>query len=205
MNPTKTLCKQCKECHEHTYKRTIKKRKTPGYDTFEFIYCQENKEITDQCDWGPSAPRNKDGKTYVRSTKYREKDKREFQNFIRKNPENVICYINKNPRDNRLKNMREISKQCNNQTIRGKDSSFPGITKNSFYKLYNKHKYKRTTKPKPWTARTKINGKTIHIGSYPTELEAANAYYQKMEELGREINKETAAYKRYEKWLENNP
>lgn len=197
----KTLCKKCETCQEFIYQRTIPFGKRKG-EIFTFKYCYGNCEVVSLCNWGPSTPRNKNSRVYVRSTKFREKGKREFQDFIKKDSSNVISYINKNPLDNRLKNMREISKQCNTQTIRG-DSMFPGVILNSFYKHYSKNKFKRKKHPKKWNSRIKINGKTVYLGSSKNELEAAHKYYTKMKEIGREINKETTAYKKYKKWLKN--
>ena len=72
---------------------------------------------------------------------------------------------------------------------------------NSFYKHYVKGTYHGKEKPKKWNTRIKIDDKSDYLGSSETELEAAHKYYIKMNELGRDINKETEAFKRYKKWL----
>ena len=57
-------------------------------------------------------------------------------------------------------------------------------------------------KPKKWNTRIKIDDKSVYLGSSEIELEAAHKYYLKMKELGRDINKESPAYKKYKRWLE---
>ena len=99
--------------------------------------------------------------------------------------------------------MREIKKVCSTQTIQGKDSIFPGVYINSFYKHHVKGKYLGKEKPKKWNTRIKIDGKSVYLKSSETELKAAHKYYVKMEEIGRDINKETPAYKKYKRWLDN--
>lgn len=128
---------------------------------------------------------------------------KEFQLFLKENPSNVISYINKDPLDNRLKNMREITKVCNTQTIQGRDSIFPGVYINSYYKHHVEDRYQNEGNSKKWNTRIKIDGKSVYLRSSETELEAAHKYYVKMNELDRDINKETKAYKRYKKWLNN--
>ncbi len=84
---------------------------------------------------GIKHPKNNNERTYVISTK---RPAREFQLFLKEDPSNVISYINKNPLNNRLNNMREIKKVCSTQTLQGEDSIFPGVYINSLYKHYVK-------------------------------------------------------------------
>jgi hypothetical protein len=199
VNRDKTLCKQCKECKTYTYRRNIIRRDgSKNTYLFEFQYCDGNKYIVSLGNWGPSSPKNNNGRTYVISTK---RPSKEFQLFLKEDSDNVISYINKNPLDNRLCNMREIKKVCSTQTLQGEDSIFPGVYINSFYKHHKKGRYQIKKKPKKWNTRIKIYGETVYLGSSETELKAAHKYYKKMKELRRTINKETEAYKRYKKWL----
>jgi hypothetical protein len=41
-----------------------------------------------------------------------------------------------------------------------------------------------------------------YLDNYYTEMEAAHAYYTEIERFGLEINRETEAYKIYQKWLQ---
>ena len=199
VNRDKTLCKQCKECKTYTYRRIILRRDgSKSKFLFEFKYCNGNKDTVSLGNWGPSSPKNNNGRIYVISTK---RPAREFQLFLKEDSDNVISYINKNPIDNRLCNMREIKKVCSTQTLQGEDSIFPGVYINSFYKHYVKGTYHCKEKPKKWNTRIKIDDKSDYLGSSETELEAAHKYYIKMKELGRVINKEIHAYKVYKKWL----
>ena len=50
-------------------------------------------------------------------------------------------------------------------------------------------------------ARIKIKGDVKCLANYYTEMEAAHAYYTEMERLVLDINRETEAYKIYQKWL----
>lgn len=168
-------------------------------DIFTFTYCEGNKGIVALNNWGASSPQNLDGRVYVVST---ERPGRQFENFLKQDKKNVISHINKDTLDLRLSNLREIKKICSAQTIQGRDSIFPGVYVHSFYKHYRKNKNKKGVKK--WNARVKIDGKTIYLGSFSSELEAAHCYYMKLKELGREINKETEAYKKYKTWLEKN-
>ena len=74
----------------------------------------------------------------------------------------VIDHINRNNLDNRLKNLRLASRSDNSRNIcRGK--KYIGIVKDKSCK-------------ERWKAVIKHNGKSVHIGSYENEIEAAKAY-----------------------------
>ncbi len=64
---------------------------------------------------------------------------------------------------------------------------------NAKYKSYGK---------KIWWAKVIIEGEEIYLNNYYTEIEAAHAYYTEMERLDLDINRETEAYKIYQKWLQ---
>lgn len=81
-------------------------------------------------------------------------------------PENDLDHKNGRRDDNRLKNLREVSKYCNNQNISTPASNKTGFIGVSFFK--------RTGK---WRAVIQINYNYYHLGLYPTPLEAALARY----------------------------
>ena len=88
------------------------------------------------------------------------------------NKETVECidHINQNKIDNRLKNLRSVTRLQNqwNQKER------KGYT---FYKRDNK-----------WKAQISIKGKQTHIGYFNTEEEARNAYLKEKEKYNKLIN-----------------
>ena len=94
--------------------------------------------------------------------------------------------------------LREVSKRCASQSMEGTESIFPGVGLTSWYK--SNPKWKSFGK-KIWWAKVIIGDEEDYLGNYYTELEAAHAYYTEMEHLGLDINKETEAYKIYQKWL----
>lgn len=86
-------------------------------------------------------------------------------------PKGQIDHINGNKLDNRSENLRDASHAENqrNASPRGGKSKFKGV-----YEAKCKNK---------WGARIKVNGKTIHLGTYKNEIEAAMAYDEKAKEL----------------------
>lgn len=82
-------------------------------------------------------------------------------------PDGPIDHINRVPYDNRLVNLREATpsqNSVNRDTPRGNTSQFRGV---------GWHKCKQN-----WRATIKTLGKSFHIGSFKTEMEAATAYDQ---------------------------
>jgi hypothetical protein len=77
-------------------------------------------------------------------------------------------HVNGNGLDNRRLNLRTCSKQQNaynrRKTERETSSRYKGV---SLYKRNHTN---------PWMARIKYDGKSLHIGYYPTEADAARAY-----------------------------
>jgi hypothetical protein len=193
----KTLCKQCDICEEFTYQRTIHHGNRKG-ELFKFHYCKGNVDVLKRGEWGPDTATLKDGtkREYVCSTKRFDGRARHFEYFLKKHPENVILHLG-DTLDLRMKKLREVSKRCEIQSRSGKESIFPGVGLTSWYKSNPTKAHGK----KIWYTKVKIEGKEEYLENYYTELEAAHAYYSKMEELGLDINKETAAYKIYQKWL----
>ena len=150
------------------------------------------------CNWGPDITTNKGIKrTYVSTTKLIDGSSRHFEYFLKKIPNNIVLHLG-DTLDLRMKKLREISKRCERQNRGGEESIFPGVGLTSWYKQNPTKAHGK----KIWWARVKMDGEDEYLGNYFTELEAAHAYYSKMEELDLEINKETKAYEIYRKWLE---
>ena len=91
------------------------------------------------------------------------------------NPENKLCvdHIDCNKENNHISNLRWATYQENSmnsqKTTKTTLSKYKGV---SFDKRYNK-----------WRARLTFNNKTIHIGYYDNEEDAAKAYDVKASEL----------------------
>ena len=79
-------------------------------------------------------------------------------------PIGQIDHINGNKSDNRIGNLRDVSRQVNNQNIRtAQRDSRSGILG-------------VRVEGAGFTARLKVDGKSLHIGSFRTEDEASAAY-----------------------------
>lgn len=82
-----------------------------------------------------------------------------------------IDHANRNPRDNRIENLREATRSNNSSnSIRQNKNGFRGVT-------LVKGKIDR------WCARIKFKGKFTRLGIYDTKEEAAKAYDKKAIEL----------------------
>lgn len=77
-----------------------------------------------------------------------------------------VDHINRNRDDNRIENLRAAKRIENSRNVstqkRKKTSVFKGV-------VYDKNRCK-------WMASTKNKGKTVYLGRFETELEAAKAY-----------------------------
>jgi hypothetical protein len=76
----------------------------------------------------------------------------------------IVDHINRNPLDNRRCNLRLASHQENthNRTKKaGSNSRFLGVSKANYGK---------------WAARIRVDGKTIALGTFVSELDASKAY-----------------------------
>jgi len=81
-------------------------------------------------------------------------------------PDGHVDHINGNKRDNRIDNLRAVTCSLNNQNIRqARRHSKTGIL--GVRKEGN-----------GFTARLKVGGKSLHIGSFPTAEQAYTAYVQ---------------------------
>jgi hypothetical protein len=82
-----------------------------------------------------------------------------------------IEHINANKSDNRIENLREITKS----EIRHRSKKAPLNKTSGFLGVY-KHKNK-------WRAKIKLNSKQIHLGTFDNPEEAHQAYLAKKREL----------------------
>lgn len=108
------------------------------------------------------------GSTY--SKEYRTKLSIRLQRFIMGNPEGmVVDHINGDRLDNRKVNLRVCTKHQNSfnrkKPVNGKTSQYKGV-------------YRNKKSPTRWCAAIKFNGKSKYLGSYDTEVEAAQSYNQ---------------------------
>ncbi len=89
-----------------------------------------------------------------------------------------IDHINRDPRDNRLSNLRTASRSQNrrNRPYSGGRSTYRGVSESANW--LNKGWGKR------WMARIKNNNKSQHLGYFDTEEEAHAAYLEAAERLG---------------------
>lgn len=80
----------------------------------------------------------------------------------------VVDHIDNNPLNNNLQNLQIITKRRNSirSPKRGKYSNYPGVT---FCKLKNK-----------WVSRIKYNGTTKNLGYFNEEIDAYNAYRNRL-------------------------
>jgi len=81
-------------------------------------------------------------------------------------PAQMIDHINGDRSDNRIVNLRDATRQGNNQNVRpaaGSASRFLGV-------------YKSGRTNKPWASCIKVDGKTIGLGRFVDEADAARAY-----------------------------
>lgn len=79
-------------------------------------------------------------------------------------PENDVDHINRNKSDNRIDNLREVSRSCNMQNSRVADRNTSGYKGVSLCKASNK-----------WSAYITVNYKQYSLGKYKSPLEAALA------------------------------
>ena len=76
-------------------------------------------------------------------------------------PENSIDHINRDPSDNRLDNLREVSHQCNMRNVATRKNSVSGVRGVYWFKRTNK-----------WQSAIRINNTNYHLGYYSNLDEA---------------------------------
>ena len=91
------------------------------------------------------------------------------------NPNNYefVDHINQNKTDNRIENLRWITKSGNCRNIKNTGKYLKGV---SFHKQHNK-----------FMARITIDKKIKHLGLFETELEAHNVYMEKYNEIMKDF------------------
>ena len=81
----------------------------------------------------------------------------------------VIDHIDNDPTNDHVDNLQLITMRTNSSKDRMRSSSFVGVSRN---RLNNK-----------WNARIRIDGTLKHLGTFNTEIEASEAYQNKLKTL----------------------
>lgn len=90
------------------------------------------------------------------------------------NPKLDIDHINGDRSDNRLENLREISRRKNTQNKKcHREGKVVGVC----YRPNNKHN--------KYQAQIQMDGRRIYLGCYPTEKLASQAYWLAVQKIGR--------------------
>lgn len=110
-------------------------------------------------------------KGYVDSTSHKIKQRKLHRYLL--DTDLTVDHINRNPRDNRLCNLRVCTTAENNRNKKVRSDSRTGI----------KGVHYEPNKAKKYRARIQLNGKRITIGRYETLEEAERAYNEKAAEL----------------------
>lgn len=87
-------------------------------------------------------------------------------------PDDEIDHINQNRQDNRIENLRDVSKSVNLRNSRLKTnntSGFNGVTR---------------SKGDFWIAQANINHRRVYLGSFSSRIEAANAAKEYRDSIG---------------------
>lgn len=114
---------------------------------------------------------DKDGYALIKwfNTELRKRVSSRLHRWVMHEPNGLIVdHINRNRTDNRKSNLRAVTPKQNTQSggpkvnLKNRTSRFKGVCFS-----------KKTSK---WQAGIKVNGKSIYLGQYDTEIEAALAY-----------------------------
>jgi hypothetical protein len=99
-------------------------------------------------------------------------------------PENQIDHIDRNRSNNKIKNLREISQQCNSRNTGNPIDNTSGVKGVCWYEKYNK-----------WMVRICANGKRRHLGYYKNFDDAVMSRYEAEKELNwKGCNDSSPAY-----------
>ena len=97
-----------------------------------------------------------------------------FLGFVRNGCTMVVNHIDFDRKNNNAKNLEIVSvRDNNNKKHMPSSSKYTGV-----------NLYKKTGR---WRAGISINGKKTHIGYYATEIEASNAYQEKLTQLSERV------------------
>lgn len=88
-------------------------------------------------------------------------------------PENQIDHINRVKDDNRIENLREVSRQCNMRNCSMQSRNTSGVTGVGWCNLNGN-----------WRARIVVNRKSIYIGRFENLLDAAVARWEAEKKYG---------------------
>ena len=99
-------------------------------------------------------------------------------------PENGIDHIDRDRGNNKISNLREVSKRCNSINSKTSSNNISGIRGISW-----------NTKQSKWISTIAINKVTKYLGSYGTKLEAACHRLAAEQCLGWETCSSSSAYK----------
>jgi hypothetical protein len=107
-------------------------------------------------------------------------------------PENEIDHINQNPRDNRICNLREVSRTCNSMNSKTPcNNSVSGIKGVAWNNVRNY-----------WTARIRYKKKVIHLGTFRNFINAVKARHYAEQKLDVHLCDYNSPAKEYLKNLE---
>lgn len=82
-------------------------------------------------------------------------------------PENEIDHIDRDPMNNRIKNLREASRLCNARNVGTRKDNTSGIIGVCWY-----------PSTKKWTAQISHKGKRLRLGYFKSKLDAAKSRYE---------------------------
>jgi hypothetical protein len=86
----------------------------------------------------------------------------------------VIDHINNEPTDNRVENLQIVTQRFNASKDRNRESKYIGVCRNK--------------RDGNWTSQITINGKRMRLGNFETELEASEAYQNKLKDIDKDEN-----------------
>lgn len=101
--------------------------------------------------------------------------------------ERVVDHINRNTLDNRAENLRLCTRSQNGYNRTAQLTKF-GLPTTSSMKGVRRAHVSTRAKTNPWVAEIRVSGKTIALGYFPSEEEAAAAY----DEAARSLHGEFA-------------
>lgn len=146
---------------------------SPKYGTHECLVDDSDYEYLSQISWHLSKGANT---FYARENKKKDKRKSMHRLILQlSDPKIFVDHIDHNGLNNQRSNLREVTSSQNMMNKRkpsNKISKYKGVFG---VKTNNKRKVSKVYR---WYAQITINNKRKHLGSFPSEAEAAKAYNQ---------------------------